>query len=540
MLTPHYFQREAISSIYEYFNSGKRGNPLIGLPTGTGKSVVIALLIHSILSQWPRQRIVMLTHVSKLIEQNAARMLEVWPLAPVGINSAGLNRRDTAQPIIFGGVQSLYKEIGVLGWRDVLLVDEAHLIGSAEDAMYIKAIEGLKVINPNIIIIGFTATLYRMGMGDLTNGGIFTDVCYDMTDMHGFNKLIAEGYIAPLFAKPTQNMYDIKNVGVRNGDFNLKELEAAVDVKQKTMDILEEFVHYGQDRYKWIVFAAGISHAEHICDYLNQYFNVPTVVVHSKVKKDEYKDRMRRFEADDARCIVNNNVLTVGYDHKPIDYIGMLRHTMSTGLHVQMAGRGTRTSAETSKRDCLYMDFAGNVRRLGPINDPKPVKQKGKGTGDAPVRICPSCGVYNHASARLCMACGAEFSFKEKLLSTARTDEVLRSDAPIIQTLDVQRVLYARHVSKKEGAKPCLRVTYICGVASYTEFQHFDVGGGLGHKARDWWRLRMPIEPPKPGACHPFPYATDAVMSCVGQFRTPKRLRVHTNKAYPEIQSCEF
>lgn len=538
-IRPHWYQTAAVSATFEYFNTGKR-NPLIGLPTGTGKSVCLAMMVHQILTQWPTQRVLMLTHVSTLISQNCARLLEYWPCAPVGIYSAGLKQRDIAQPIVFAGIQSIYKKIALFGWRDVLFVDEAHLIGVAENAMYLRAIDDLRKINPNMVVIGLTATLYRMGLGDLTNGSIFDGISYDMTDMQGFNRLVAEGFLAPLYAKPTVNEYDVRKVGLVGGEFNKKQLEGATDVREPTLRILEELVHFGQDRHKWIVFANGVNHAEHISEYLNQYFKIPTVAIHSKISNEVRKERLQMYENDTMRCVVNNNVLTVGYDHKPIDYIGMLRHTMSTGLHVQMAGRGTRVSPETGKTDCLYMDFAGNVRRLGPINDPVRPKLKGKSTGDAPVRICDACGVYNHASARVCFACGHEFALREKLYASARTDEVLRTDEPIIETFGVTRVLYARHVSKKEGAAPCIRVTYICGIRPFTEYILLDAPGGIGHESRDWWRLRMKIEPPTPKTCAPYASATDAALTCTSQFRMPKNIRVHTNRPYPKIQSVEF
>ena len=77
------------------------------MPTGTGKSVVIANFIRRIFGYWPNQRVMMLTHVKKLISQNAEKLLAVWPVAPMGIYSAGLNSREMIMPIVFGGVQSV-------------------------------------------------------------------------------------------------------------------------------------------------------------------------------------------------------------------------------------------------------------------------------------------------------------------------------------------------------------------------------------------------------------------------------------------------
>ncbi len=105
IITPRYYQSEAEFSIFDYFASGKTGNPIVAMPTGTGKSIVIANFIRKIFSLWPNQRVMMLTHVKELIEQNAKKLIEVWPTAPIGVYSAGLNSRDFMMPIIFGGVQ---------------------------------------------------------------------------------------------------------------------------------------------------------------------------------------------------------------------------------------------------------------------------------------------------------------------------------------------------------------------------------------------------------------------------------------------------
>lgn len=540
MINPYWFQQESIEALFEYFTNKKGRCPLIGLPTGTGKSVVIAWFIYLVLRSWPSQRVLMLTHVKELISQNAKRLLEVWPQAPVGIYSSGLNKRDIAQPIIYGGIQSLYKRIGILGRRDVLIIDEAHLLSPEEDAMYAVAIKALRILNPDLIIIGLSATLFRMGMGELTNGDIFDGVAYDMTDMKGFNRLIVEGFLAPLYPKKTHTEYDTRGLGLTGGEFNKKQLEESVDKLDLTVKVLDELVYFGQDRHKWLVFASGVNHAEHISELLNTRYKIPSVAIHSKVGASVRAERLKGYENDTYRCAVNNNVLTVGYDHPPINYIGMMRSTMSPGLWVQMAGRGTRISRPTGKTDTLLMDFAGNARRLGPINDPKKPNPKGKGGGDAPVRICEACGIYNHASARECFACGHIFTFKEKLYQTAQTDEIIRTDEPVIESFEVHRVLYARYVSKKDGAKPCVRVTYICGIKPFAEYIHFDQPGKLGHEARDWFRLRMPFEPPTPVTCTPYETATDAALTCTSQFRRPRIIRVHTNTQYPSIQSVEF
>src|SRR6266550_1272527 len=136
MIQLRYYQQEALDALYNYFQSGNSGNPLIGLPTGTGKSCLPAAFIQGIMKYWPDQRFLMITHVKELISQNADELLKVWANAPLGIYSSGLKQKDTAHPIIFGGIQSMIKHPDWFGHRDVIFIDEAHLISGNDSTQY--------------------------------------------------------------------------------------------------------------------------------------------------------------------------------------------------------------------------------------------------------------------------------------------------------------------------------------------------------------------------------------------------------------------
>jgi DNA repair protein RadD len=121
------YQRAAIDAIYGYFDAHD-GHPIVVIPTAGGKSLVAAAFIQEVLAQWPDERIIILTHVRELISQNFAELLRLWPQAPAGIYSAGLNRRDTRAQILFAGIQSVHRKAYVVQRADLVLVDEAHLI----------------------------------------------------------------------------------------------------------------------------------------------------------------------------------------------------------------------------------------------------------------------------------------------------------------------------------------------------------------------------------------------------------------------------
>jgi DNA repair protein RadD len=507
----------------------------------TGKSIIIGGLIQQVLQKWPNQRFLMLTHVKELIEQNHQRLLDMWPTAPVGIYSAGLRRKDIAQPIVFGGCGSIVNNIEAFGHRDLVIVDECHLISPKANTTYQKIIDGLKVANPHIKVIGLTATPYRLGQGLLTDGGLFTDVCCDACGVDEFNWFIEQGHLAPLIPKPTLTEYDIEKVGIQNGDFKKAELEQAVNEDKLTFKILEEMVEAGYDRKSWLIFASGIKHTERVAEAL-AYYGITASTIHSKIEASckgwsVARERLYRIEAfknREFRALVNMNVLTTGFDHGPIDLIGSLRPTVSPGLHVQMLGRGTRPCE--GKENCLVLDFAGNVKRLGPINDPVLPKKKGKTPGEAPIRICPQphCGVYNHASARICFNCGFEFPIKEKLTKEAGTAEIIKSNkkAPEpmkVKVFTVSKAIYKKH--HKAGSKPSLQVTYFSSGGTFKEFVCLEHKGYARTMAINWWKSRHNTHAP---------LTIDQSLDIVSFLKVPASIRIWVNKKYPEIMSYEW
>lgn len=531
-----------MDSVFDYFAQGGKGNPIIALPTGTGKSHVITGIQQRAIQMWPGQRFINLTHVKELVDQNAKKMLSSWPSAPIGINSAGLKRRDVDQSIIFAGISSINKNPKALGHRDLAIVDECHLVSPNSETMYGRVFDALREINPYLKVVGLTATKFRLGQGLLTNGdGMFTDVCYDMTDIDGFARLLAEGFLSPIYPQRTATQLDVSGVNMSKGDFSQKALQDAVDKPDVTRKALLELCAAGWDRKSWLIFASGVDHAERIAAMLND-MGVPCAAIHSKLKSAERDLRMAAFKRGELRCLVNNNVLTTGFDHPPIDLIGMFRPTTSPGLWVQMLGRGTRPWSGgyievngvmvpwSPKMACLVLDFAGNSMRLGPINDPIIPKRKSGESGDAPVRICDACGTYNHASATECMCCGEPFPREEKLSAKASTAELIRGEAQEINTFDVDNVVYTKHTKLSSGSVS-LKVDYYCSIDKFPEWVHIGKGGLMGRKAKDWWYQRHSSEPPE---------TVDEALQFVSQLRAPKRIVVWVNKQYPEILRYEY
>lgn len=552
------YQLLAAQSIWDYF-AEKDGNPLVLMPTGTGKSHVIAIFLQSVLQHYSQQRIQILTHVKELIQQNYDKLIDAWPNAPAGIYSAGLNKKDIHNNIVFGGIASVAKKAHAFGHVDLILVDEAHLVNPTEETMYNTYFAALKKVNPMLKVIGLTATGFRLGHGKITDGGLFTDVCFDMTSIAAFNWLIAEGYLVPLVPKPAKVELDVSGVHMRGGEFIAGELQNAVDKHDITVRALQEAIDRGGDRRKWLIFASGVEHATHIAEILTE-MGIPCGAVHSKMSGGERDKVLADHRSGKLRAIANNNILTTGYDDPEIDLILILRPTASSVLWVQMLGRGTRpvwpalgnwdlwgpevnpgafdlTIKEHRlaciqlgpKRNCLVLDFAGNTRRLGPINDPVIPRKKGEKGGTAPVKLCESCDTYNHASARWCFFCGAEFVFSVKIKQEASTVALVKGDLPQVVTFKVEQITYQRY--ERPLKPPMMKVSYYCGLRKFDEYICLEHMNFAGKKAREWWRQRSTLNPPE---------TTDAALQIADKLAVPTHLSIWVNKPYPDIIAADF
>jgi DNA repair protein RadD len=559
------YQQYAINQIFNYLNT-TTGNGVVCMPTGVGKSHVISGTIEQGMAWRYNTRWMILTNVKELIQQNFNKLIDAWPHAPAGIYSAGLGRKE-ALPITFGGIQSAVNNPELFGFIDLLFIDECQFLNPQADGLYMQFIKALKVKNPNLRVIGLTATPWRMGMGHIVDGTIFHHVICDMTGLDAFNWFIDQGYIVRLVARPTETKLDLSGVSISKGDFAQGQLQKAVDHAETTSRALYEACYWGQNRRAWLVFASGIEHAQHISDELNR-MGVKSTYVHSNLDKEfgkgERDKRIAAFRRGEYRAIVNYGILTTGFDDPRIDMIIMLRPTLSVPLWVQMLGRGTRTDyylgnyprsildtvegrlwaiQNSQKHDCLVLDFARNTQRLGPINDPLIPRKKGEGTGEVPIKLCAigkmknpasGCGTMNHTRNKYCDGCHAEFDFTVKITQVAGTEDLIVSDQPIIDLLPVNNVFYSKHTAPSGNVS--LRVDYYSGKKRYTEFVALENDHKfIQKKAEAWWLTRFKLTGVPPTVDAALPYANRTYL------REPTAIRVWTNKKpYPEIVGYEY
>lgn len=518
------YQRDAIESIYRYFE-GARGNPLIVIPTAGGKSLVMAAFIRGVLSAYPDQRILVLTHVRELIEQNHAELLALWPQAPAGIYCAGFGRREIDARILFAGIQSVHARAPEIDHCDLVLVDEAHLLGCDARSMYRRFLAGLAAINPHLKVIGLTATPYRLDSGLLHKGkdAVFTDIAYEIS----VRALIDAGYLAPLVAKPTATQIDVSRVATRGGEFVARALEEAADRSDITEAACEEIVRCAGNRKSWLVFCSGVQHAEHVRDALSAR-GIACATILGETPAAERERLVAGFKAGEIRCLTNANVLTTGFNAPGVDLLAMLRPTQSTGLYVQMMGRGCRLAP--GKDNCLVLDFAGNIARHGPIDAVNPRgASDAAGLGEAPHKTCPGCESSVPAATLTCPVCGYAFDPPEPKIS-ARASELAPVSSGKPQWVPVANVTYRLHT--KPGKPPSLRVNYRSGLLQHSEWVCFEHPGFARQLAQRWWAARAPALP-----C---PHKVADALAQTHALRTPRAIAVRPKGAFTEIVGVRF
>lgn len=517
------YQDGAIAGIYQYFEK-ETGNPLVIIPTAGGKSLVMASFIEGVLKAHPDQRILIVTHVRELIEQNYLELVKLWPDAPAGIYSAGLKQRDIAARILFAGIQSIHKRVYDVQQCDLVLIDEAHLIPRKSNTMYRRFLEGLKRLNPLLKVIGLTATPYRLDSGLLHQGkdALFTDIAFEVS----VRELIDGGYLSPLISKRMATQLDLTGVGTRGGEFIARDLERAVDQDSITQGAVEEILAYGEQRRSWLVFCSGVDHAFHVRDALRAR-GVACDTIVGDTPSAEREALIEAFKQGRLRCLTNANVLTTGFNAPAVDLIAMLRPTQSAGLYVQIVGRGCRLA--DGKDNCLVLDFAGNIARHGPIDAIQPKRSKGEGGGDAPIKCCPECQSLVHAALRICPDCGHLFPAPEpKIEAEASSLDILSTSAP--EWIPVDNIRYLRHA--KPDRPPSLRVDYTSGLVVHSEWVCLEHTGYPRQKAADWWRQRAPGIP--------FPSSVQDALAFVHRFRRPAHIAVRPSGRFVEIVGARF
>jgi DNA repair protein RadD len=445
------YQTRALDMLYAWFGKNATGHPVLNMPGGSGKSVVIASLAKDALQNWPDTRILMLVHSKELILQNADKLRKLWPGAPLGIYSASVGRRDLGEPITYAGIGSVAKRAKELGHIDLCIIDEVHAVSTAESGIYRKLLADLLETNPAMRIVGLSASPYRLGQGLITEGP--TAIFSEILDPVSIEELVFKTHLVPLRSKVTKHKLDTDGLHKRQGEYIASEMEAKFNTDDHNSAVVQEIIEMASNRAHWLIFCSGVAHSEAVAECLRAA-GIAAEALDATHSKAERERKLADFESGKLRALCNVGILTTGYDFPALDCIAFLRSTMSPGLYLQMAVRGMRPHA--GKADCLVLDFAGVVASHGPITNVQPPKKGGDGNGEAPLKVCENCDELVHISVMVCPACQHPFPVKEAKRLQLHNDDIMGLDG---QELEVTSWTWRWHTSKASG-KQMLAVTY--------------------------------------------------------------------------------
>ena len=383
MLTPRYYQRNAVDAVKKALDDGKK-SALIELACGTGKSLIPALLALEL-----NLKILVVVPSKELCQQNMKKFIQLGgarSASQVSYFSASMGQKDSTKRVIYGTQKTIMNHLDDGSFKDVDVVisDEVHI-----------ATSGLKKIAdsiPNLkMFLGMTATPYRLNTGTLyksdnTSYCLFDELIYS----YRANQALKDGYICPVEIKAPIVSYDTSKYEIAStGDYKLNTEAAIKEAKSLTPKIITSIKKEAENKKRVMIFAQSIHHCEKIAEYFEEN---EIAIVHSKIAKAKREEIINKFIAGEIKYLVNQDILTTGFDCPEIDFIAIMRPTTSVVLHQQIVYRGCRLAP--NKDHFVLIDYTDNLQRLyfdgdiySPIisyNDPRGSKRK--------IEIkCPQC-----------------------------------------------------------------------------------------------------------------------------------------------------
>lgn len=546
-----WYQEQAVKAVWAYLQT-KKGAPCVVLPTGSGKTHVIAELCRQVVA-WGGRALV-LAHVQELLTQSYGTIKAVFDAEfgaesgkTVGLYSAGLGERSTAASVVVAGIQSVYQRAEELGEFQLIVIDEAHLIPPDGTGRYRTLLEAERVVSPKARLVGLTATPYRMGCGWIVSdrAGDEPDTGYDrLLDTIVYDvpvsDLIADGTLSSVVSKQARKAPDYSGVHIKRGDYDEAEVEQVLLRKNVLETACLEIVEQTSARDKVLIFCNRRASARRVAALLEQYD--PThlsAVIDGDTSAADRAELVKAFKADASgsnllgepnkplKYICNVGVLTTGFDAPNVTCVVLLRPTKSLALYQQIVGRGLRRSP--AKTDCLVLDYGGNVDRHGPIDIPKPTKATDAGATMRQWKTCASCGAVVALYHTNCPLCGQAFPRGRSsdptagLSGTASTGSVVSMPLEA-EVLVVDKVVYEPYYKRgaDPDAPPTLKVTYWLK-SSIKPVCEWVCPGHSSKWARQrfwaWWKERSKAVPPSDAE-------TAAEWATAGALATPTKIRV--------------
>ena len=489
MYEPRYYQSESVEAAWDYLRN-HQGNPAIVLPTGAGKSIVIAQMCKDVIG-WGGRVLVMI-HTRELVEQNAEKIKTLCPDSEVGVYCSGLNKRDTKGDVIVASIQSVYKRAEELSLFNIVLIDECDLISTKGQGMYDSMIRDIREVNPKMRLIGLTASPFRLDGGYICKtDNILNEVCYEV----GVKELIDKEFLCPIVSKASIHEMDADKLTMKYGEYVDAEMEEDLSSDESVERAVNEIISYGGERKCVLIFCITVKHAELVKEEIESRNEGRCAIITGTTDSKERDLLLKEYKEGTIKFMVNVNVLSVGFDNPRIDMICLLKATASARLFYQMVGRGLRM--HESKENCLILDYGQNVLRLGTVDNLQIKEKSTKKTdkGQAPAKMCERCRAMLPIGYTTCPDCHWEFPVMEEVShgTVSSLEDFVSSDKVDVSMFEVSECFISIHKKSKPdgGISRSLKIEYRIegnsSVRSISEWVCIEHTGFAGRKAQEWW-----------------------------------------------------
>lgn len=349
MITPRAYQIEAIEAILARYEQGIT-KQLVSLPTGTGKTIIFALLAKTL-----DRKSLIIAHSEELISQACAKVRMIWPEINVGMVKASDN--EIRSHVVVASIQTASRSRRLQELKEqgfgLFIIDEAH---HATAKTYERLTRELGFLSgdPQKLLVGVTATPKR---GDgITLGSIFEEITFE----RNIATMIRAGYLCPLIGKQIMTQVDIHKVQSSCGDFIAGQLSRIVNTPFRNRLVVEKFQEFAGDRKRAIAFCADVKHAQNLANAFNEA-GIKSKAIFGSMDKEKRRRILERFKRGEYSVLTNCQILSEGYDEEAIDCIVLARPTKSHTFFTQMVGRGTRL--HPGKTNSLILDFCDSSSR---------------------------------------------------------------------------------------------------------------------------------------------------------------------------------
>lgn len=362
------YQIQAVEKGADFLLNGK-GNGVMVLPTGSGKSLIIANLALRL-----GKPILIFQPSKEILEQNYCKLAS-YGLVDCSIFSASAGRKQVSN-VTFATIGTVYNVRNAFkGLFKYVIIDECHL-APPSDGMYLEVLKLL-----GLRILGLTATPYRMysnSMGGIlrfitrTNPRIFQHLVYQVP----IQLLVERGYLAKMKYYPQVTLIGIQNLTVNSTglDYTDKSLKAEYQ-RTKFADNLENLIQrlLRVGRKRILVFTKFTDEAELVAKKIGNRARF----ICGETPKKEREQILADFKSERVHVVCNVGVLTTGFDYPELDTIVMARPTRSLALWYQIVGRAMRPALH---KDAWIVDPCGTYRRFGAVEDLVIKEEDGEGS----------------------------------------------------------------------------------------------------------------------------------------------------------------